>query len=357
MTPPHERRRRASWIRGALAALSGVALLAVAGAAPAGEPWPAQPQGPAWPPPPDIARVTYVTAIHEPGDIGAGPSLMGRLWGALAGRSKQPGILRARGLTTDSAGRLLVADTEQQMVHVFDPARRRYSYLEPAPFLSPVGVATGPDGTIYVSDSGRRRVFAYSPDGRLLATLGVVNGEPLFVRPTGIAVGPDGLVYVVDTAAGSILALNPTGRVERTIGRTGTEPGQFNFPTDLVIGADGRLYVTDALNARVQVLEANGLFVTAFGQRGNGSGDFDKPKGIALDPDGHIYVVESLHDVFQVFDIQGRLLLAVGGTGAGPGQLSLPSGIHIDRNGRIFVADSLNGRIQVFQYVSEADAR
>jgi DNA-binding beta-propeller fold protein YncE len=318
--------------------------------------WQAPADAPAWPAPPDEARVKYVTSIGKPADVGAGPNVFGRLWGLIAGRDRQPQLLRPSAVATTASGRVVVSDTEQQMVHVFDPARRRYSYLESAPFASPVGLAVAPDETTVVADSGRRRVFVYSKAGKLRATLGLVNGEPIFVRPTAVALGPDGLLYVLDSVAASVTAMTLQGRVERVFGHRGSGPGEFNFPTHMTFGRDGRLYIVDALNARIQILERDGTLVGAFGARGNGTGNLDKPKGVALDADGHVYVAESIHDVFQIFDTSGRLLLVVGGTGTGPGQFGLPAGLHIDGAGRIYVADSLNHRVQVFQYVSRSDA-
>lgn len=311
--------------------------------------------GPMWPPAPDIARVKYVASISGPSDIGAGPSILGRVFGFIAGRRLQPRLLRPSAVTSTANGAIVVADPGQQMVHVFDPARRRYSYLDPAPFASPVGLAAAGD-LIYVADSGRRRVFVYGGDGRLRRTLGVVNGEPIFVRPTAVAVDHDGRLVVLDAGGCSVTVMSPDGAVERVFGRRGSAPGEFNVPTHMTLGRDGRLYVVDAMNARVQVFERDGTLAGGFGRRGNGSGDLDKPKGIALDGDGHVYVVEGLHDVLQVFDKSGRLLLVVGASGSGSGQFALPSGLHIDDGGRIFVADSLNGRVQVFQYVSSSEA-
>jgi DNA-binding beta-propeller fold protein YncE len=318
--------------------------------------WPAQlPQVPVWPPPPDAARVRFVRSISAPRDIGADGSWLARTAGVLVGRKRQPGILRPHGLATDASGRLLVADPDQRMVHVLDVNGRKYSYLEPAPFLSPVGVAVGLDQSIYVSDSGRRRVYRYGPDGRLRAALGLVNGEAVFARPTGLAVTPGGNLLVVDTVGCRVVEMSPSGLVARTFGRRGAGPGEFNYPTDITVARDGRMFVVDSMNARVQVFEPDGGFMGEFGRRGNGTGDFDKPKGVALDSDGHIYIAEAMHDVVQVFDTDGRLLLVIGRSGGGSGEFSLPSAVHVDASNRIFVADALNGRVQVFQYVSRPE--
>lgn len=330
---------------------------AVAGVAAGYQPWPSDaPSAVVWPPAPDLPRVRYLTTFAEPKDIGAGPSWLERAASVLVGRKRQPRLMRPRSMAVDHQGRLLIADTEQQMVHVVDPGTRRYSYLESAPFASPVGVAVGSDDTIYITDSAKRRVFVYDKNGKRRGSLGVVNGEPIFARPTGIAVAPDGTITVVDTVACRLTRMSRDGRVLSVIGRRGTGEGEFNYPTDVVVARDGRTFVVDSMNARIQVFASDGSFVRQFGRRGNGAGDMDKPKGVALDSDGHVYVAEGLHDVVQVFDDEGRLLLVVGGSGRRAGEFSLPSSVYIDGADRIYVADALNGRVQVFQYVSQPDA-
>jgi DNA-binding beta-propeller fold protein YncE len=320
--------------------------------------WPAPPpQGPVWPPAPDPARVRFITSISTPRDFGAEGSWLARTAGVLFGRKRQPKVLRPRGLATDAAGRLYIADPDQRMVHVVDIGARKYSYLQAAPFVSPVGVAVGADQSIYVSDSGQRRVYRYYPDGRLRTSLGVVNGEAVFARPTGLAAKPNGDLLVVDTLGCRVVEMSPGGLLGRTFGRRGNGPGEFNYPTDIAVARDGRIFVVDSMNARVQVFDADGGFLSEFGRRGNGTGDFDKPKGVAVDSDGHIYVAEAMHDVVQIFDEDGQLLLVVGRSGGAAGEFSLPSAVHIDASNRIFVADALNGRVQVFQYVSQPDAR
>ncbi len=346
------KRRRPMIVRAAL-----IALLAIGVTGSGEQAWPGpSANGLVWPPAPDLARIRYVATITGPKDIGAGPSWLARAASVLVGRKREPRVLRPRAMVVDRSGRLLVADPEQRMVHVFDVGRRKYSYLEPAPFASPVGLAVGSADEIYVADSGRRRVFVYGPDGKRRATLGLAGGKEIFRRPTGVAVGPDGRLHVVDTAACTITTLNPQGGVERVIGRRGTGQGEFNFPTDVAAGRDGRLWVVDAMNARLQLFDPAGHFVREFGSRGNGTGDVDKPKGVAVDSDGHVYVAEAMHDVVQIFDQEGRLLLVVGQTGNRAGEFSLPSGVYIDGADRLYVADALNGRVQVFQYVSQPDA-
>ena len=77
------------------------------------------------------------------------------------------------------------------------------------------GISVGPNGTIFCTDDGNHTVRQFTPEGKLLMTLGVMNtpsdtgydgknlmtitrGGGPFNRPTNIAVGPKGDLYVSD---------------------------------------------------------------------------------------------------------------------------------------------------------------
>lgn len=211
----------------------------------------------------------------------------------------------------------------------------------------PIGLAVGPDGILYLTDSELRTVAALGKKGELLREFGSD-----LQRPTGLALSPAGdRIYVVDTLSHEVAIFDPSGRRLGTIGRRGTGDGELNFPTNVAVDRAGLLYVTDTMNFQVKIFAPDGTPAGKFGRLGDGTGDLSRPKGIGVDSDGHIYVVEGLYDHFQIFDPRGRFLLAVGGTGTGPGRFWLPTSLHIDREDRIYVADSYNNRVQIFQYL------
>ncbi|NLC13419.1 MAG: hypothetical protein GX768_05180 [Chloroflexi bacterium] len=96
-----------------------------------------------------------------------------------------------------------------------DPYAAGLIDLEPAlaisiggelPFSAPRGIATAPDGSLFVADSRNHRIVHLDAQGLFLNAWGgygnVLDGEVpggLFNEPWGLAVGPDGLVYVADT--------------------------------------------------------------------------------------------------------------------------------------------------------------
>lgn len=315
--------------------------------------------GPAvsWPPPPAAARIEYVLSFAKPEDLNIRKAWFKRLFSYL-GRGRRPvEMLRPYAITVDPAGRIAVADPDARCVHLYDPARSRYDRLREAngvAFVSPIGIAADALGTLYISDSARRRVFRRDKDGRWLEPLGSDDG---LLRPTGLAYDPArGVLYVVDTLAHGVAAYDAAGHLLRVFGGRGTEPGRFNYPVAVAVGPGGRVYVTDSMNFRVAVFDPRGDFYAAFGRPGSSPGGIDKAKGIAVDRDGHVFVVEALHDVVQVFDSTGKLLTVIGGTGTGPGEFWLPTGIHIDAKDRIFIADSSNRRIQILQYLGDPPA-
>lgn len=307
---------------------------------------------PVWPPPPDAARIAYVTSISRPGDLGIAPGFLQRLRDAVLGADDRRLV---RPMAVAVAGRtLFVADPGAKGVHRFDPANGAYDLIRGpggTPLPSPVALATGGDGEVYVSDSRLGSVMVIRP-GETVAQ--AVRLDAPLRQPTGLAFDAQaGRLYVVDTASHRVEIFDDSGARVASFGRRGEGAGEFNYPSLIWRAPDGRLYVTDSLNFRVQIFDRDGVFVGTFGQSGDGSGDTPRPKGVAVDAHGHVYVADALFNAVQIFDGAGRFLLSLGGHGQGAGEFWLPVGVFIDGE-RIYVADSYNGRVQVLRYLGDA---
>lgn len=294
-------------------------------------------------------RVTFVTAFSKAEEFGITKGFFRRLADLIFG----PGDLRlVRPMAVVAVnGVVYVADSGAQGVHRFDPGAARHDLLgaeSNTTLPSPVGLARGPDGGVYVTDSVLAQVFLI----RAGAKTAVPVALPQMEQPTGIAFDPaTGRLYVADTAAHRVNVFNRDGSLGAVIGRRGTHDGEFNYPTLIWRDSEGRLYVTDSLNFRVQVFDRDGRFVTKFGKAGDGTGDFMRQKSVATDRYGHVYIVDALLNAFQIFTGTGRLLLSVGEPGSAPGEFWLPTGIFISEDDTIYIADSFNRRIQIFRYI------
>lgn len=303
-----------------------------------------------WPAPPEPAKVSYLRSIRQPADIGAGKGFFKRIAEFVLGATSDE-MIKPYGITVDSLGRVVVADTAFKRVHVYDIKKKEYLFMdEPGKedFISPIAAATDAENRIFVTDSGAAKVFVFSPKGKFIKSF------PAGMRPTGIAINKAaGIVYVADTASHTINMFGMDGKPAGSFGSLGISDGQFNYPVDISIDREGMVYVVDSMNFRVQIFDKAGRFNAKFGRHGDGTGDFGRPKGIAVDRDGHIYVADGLFDTVQIFDREGNFLLNFGAVGRSAGKFWLPSGLFVDEGNKIYVGDSYNSRVQVFEYLGE----
>lgn len=329
-------------------ALALIVLLVLGACAPA--PLKPEEQAPlVWPDPLDPPRIAYVRQFSRPADFGITKGFFQRLAELIIG-ADEARLIRPMAVVA-SKGVVYVADPGASGVHRFDPAAARYDLIvaEGGQALpSPVGLALGAEGEVYVTDSDLAKVFVIRPGAKMATPLAL----PEMAQPTGIAFDRStGNLYVVDTGAHRVNVFKRDATLAFSIGKRGDADGEFNFPTLIWFDPAGRLYVTDSLNFRIQMFDRQGKYLSKFGQAGDGSGDNMRPKSVATDSYGHVYVVDALLNALQIFDAKGRYLLSVGGIGGDRGEFWLPAGIFIGENDTIYIADSYNQRIQVLRYI------
>lgn len=312
-----------------------------------------------WPQPPEVPRYLYAGTLtgernfRRPERSDDRLRAFGRWLVGLDERGEAPVVLqRPAAVTGDDGGRVFVSDASRQAVFVFDERAGALHVWERADptlrFVAPAGLATAPDGGLYVADADLGVVVRLDRDGEPRALI----GRGVLRRPTGLARDARrGRLYVADTAAHDVKVFDDAGALLHVIGRRGDGEGEFNFPTHLAF-AGGELYATDTMNHRVQVFDPDGAApLRVLGARGLFVGNLVRPKGVAVDGEGHVYVIESYYDSLLVFSPRGEFLLPIGGTGTATGRFYLPAGVWVDGRNRVHVADMFNGRIVLFQFL------
>jgi DNA-binding beta-propeller fold protein YncE len=218
------------------------------------------------------------------------------------------------------------------------------------------GITIGPDGSVWLTDDGNHTVRQFTPEGKLLLTLGdpdhptpAQSGKP-FNRPTHVAFCPrTGDLYVSDGYGNSrVHKYDPKGRLLLSWGEPGTDPGCFNIPHNIATDAEGLVYVADRENHRVQVFDDHGRYQ---GQLNN----LHRPCGLFADRrnGGRLYVgelpshlavnaaVPNIGARVSILSLKGDLLGRFGGPFAGerPGEFVAPHGVAVDSRGDVYVAE------------------
>lgn len=240
-------------------------------------------------------------------------------------------------------------------------------------------VAIDTHDRVFVFNRGEHPVIVFDRDGNFLTAW----GEGLFVRPHGIAVGPDDTVYCTDDSGHTVRKFTPDGRLLMTLGVPGRPSdtgaasmdfrtirraaGPFHYPCNLAVAPGGDLYVCDGYgNARVHKFTPDGKLLLSWGEPGSGPGQFHIPHGIAVDRDGTVLVADRENGRIQLFSPNGEYL-------AEWRDIARPCQVLIHRD-RVYVAelgyragmwpgtepptpDATGGRVSVFDHRGELLAR
>ncbi|MBM2824368.1 MAG: hypothetical protein HW402_32 [Dehalococcoidales bacterium] len=225
-------------------------------------------------------------------------------------------------------------------------------------FLDVGGLCVDAQDRVYVLNRGTRPVMVFDPQGNLLASW----GDGLFERPHGVYIGPDGFVYCTDDGNHTVSKFTPDGKLLLTLG-TNNQPSDtgytrqprmsdslativrggppFNRPTDVALSASGEIYVSDGYgNARVHKFRPDGTWLMSWGEPGDGPGQFRLPHAICIDKYQRVWVTDRENGRLQIFDAQGKFLRQWTG-------LKHPGDIFIDDEETVYVAE-LGRRLSIF---------
>jgi sugar lactone lactonase YvrE len=175
------------------------------------------------------------------------------------------------------------------------------------PWAEMSSIAIDASDNVYLLTRTSAPVQVYDAHGKFLRTWG--KG---MVTPHQIRLDPSGNLWVADVGTHVVEKFTPEGKLLLTIGtrgKAGRDSAHFNKPTDVAIAPGGDIYVSDGYgNARVVHFDKDGKYLGEWGEAGQGPGQFSIPHSIALDTNGRVYVADRNNVRIQVFDAQGKLL-------------------------------------------------
>ena len=262
----------------------------------------------------------------------------------------------------DGAGRVYVSDAGSGRIRAVELATGQTTTLATG-FGSPRGLALDGAGALYVADAGSHVVDKVTiANGQVVAIAGLA-GQPgamngtgsaaRFQSPMGLALGPLGQLYVadagnatmrqIDVGTGAVTTLAGTAGMPGTVDATGAA-ARFDQLTDLAVDPGGTaLFATQGNHLVRRVALADGATTTFAGAAGTfGAVDGDRltarfraPAALAFDGPGRLYVADTGNHLARAIDLATGQVSTVLGVathagvqlGALPGQLNGPAGL------------------------------
>ncbi|HDR06390.1 MAG TPA: diguanylate cyclase [Candidatus Coatesbacteria bacterium] len=213
-----------------------------------------------------VHRYPIERALAELPEQGSPRPAAGRLQGLrlkTVGRGAGSSLLNPAAVAVDDLGYLWVADSQNHEVKKFDDdggLLQTFGGMGQARGRLTLPLDLDHDGErLIVADTGNRRLQGFGVSGRVEFEAGLRPAEGgVLPRPEKLSVGPDGRIYLLDTGANRIMVYDGAGRFQAELAGYGAGLGQFRSPTDLVATRDGFLVVAEGGdNNRLQFFDAD----------------------------------------------------------------------------------------------------
>jgi hypothetical protein len=242
----------------------------------------------------------------------------------------------AVGVATNSKGHVFVYTRDGLLSYTVGSSRqfgrgaaaRLYEFDEKGNFVREIGkgiyaeafahaVRVDPQDNIWMVDEGSNMIVKFSPEGKVLMTLGR-KPEDFSGIPGPVAEGQSaGGVSGGAIEQQLLLSARPPAAPPATGAPAGQGGGgegfnlgpfaMFNRETDVAWDAAGNIFVSDGYNnKRVVKFDKDGKFLKDFGSRGHGPGQFEDVHTIQVDHQGNVYVGDRSNKRLSVFDNDGN---------------------------------------------------
>jgi len=253
-----------------------------------------------------------------------------------------PGVTRwgsATGVDVDRHDNVYVLHRNEKMpIMVFDRNGKFLRSWGQNMFKTTHFLRVDRSGNVWVTDRGDMQAFEFSPQGKLLMTLGrkgVTGGndsKDAFNGMADVAIEANGDILIADGEGPNtrVARFTSRGKFVQWWGGKGTGPGQFNVPHSIALDSSGRIYVADRSNNRIQIFDPAGRFLTQWT-------NFGTPWGLFIKAD-RIYVVDgTANNCLLIASIKdGRILEKIEG-------LNNATAVTVDSRGAIYVGE-VNGK-------------
>jgi len=251
----------------------------------------------------------------------------------------------------------------------------------------PTGIARGPDGGLYICDTGNHRLRIVASDGKIMTVAGTGesgwsgDGGPATAarlsEPYEVRFDSAGNVFWVERLNHCVRRLDVKSGHISTVAGTGVggfsgdggpaAQARLNEPHSIGFDPAGNLYICDVKNNRIRkVVMQNGTISTFAGSGEKTSvpdgaplegAPLNGPRALDFDAQGNLWIALREGNAILKLDLERRRIYQAAGTGkkgftgdGGPAReatLAGPKGLSISRGGTVYLADTENHVIRM----------
>jgi len=209
------------------------------------------------------------------------------------------------------------------------------------------------NGTLVKSFGAKLMVFPHGIHVDRDGNIWVTDGQDNFPAAPGRGAAADAPPPTppANPVGHQVFKFSPEGKLLLTLGKAGgnrpgqaPDPSSFYQPNDVTTNERGDIYVVEghgdgAAIQRLSKFDRTGKFIKETGARGNAAGQFIQPHALAWDSKGRLFVADRSNNRIQIYDQDLNLL------DTGWEQYSRISGLWIDKNDTLYAADSESGSV------------
>jgi len=308
------------------------------------------------------------------------------------------------GITTDTAGNLYIADTDNQCIRYVNvatniittvagiPRSAGYggdkSFATFARMNSPSHIAFDrTSGYYYIADDGNRRIRYVNSATKIIFTA-AGNGSPasagdggpavdaVFGNITSVATDSQNNIYIADGIGNNIRKIDAATSTISTVVGTGVAGfsgdsglaglARISSPQTLIVDSNANLYFTDMNNQRVRRVDGLTSTITtvagtgAAGYNGDAISSIDAnlnyPKGLARDAAGTLYVADTNNFRIRRIDTGGFITTYAGNgiqgvpstTNTFLDSIGITNGLTVDTQQQLYMTDATTSGIWRF---------
>lgn len=281
-----------------------------------------------YPPPPDTARIQFLTAIGDSKDISSRKESKFKKFVTgeeeevrTIGKPLGIDIFRGKIYLAELGVGILIIDLNTGEFERFNP-------LGKGQLKAPVQCSVDDKGYLFVVDIVRNEIVVFDDQGNYIQA---IKNKDEF-SPTDVIALKD-IIIVTSTSDHSFHIFKNDYGYNLIGSYPNLRPGEDGYlyqPRNLFADKD-KIYVSDFGGFNVNIFDHQGNYLRSVGSEGNMIGQFARPKGLSVDKEGNIMVVDAAFQNTQIFNKEGQVLMFFGGGPYNkPGDMYMPADVTIE---------------------------